>query len=31
MTINKYKNNGINGFQIFDEQGNEYFLTEATE
>ena len=31
MTITKYTNNGIEGFQIFDELGNEYFLTEATE
>lgn len=30
MTIKQYTNNNVNGFQIFDEQG-EYFLTEATE
>ena len=31
MTIKPYINNGIKGFQIFDEENNEYFLTEATE
>ncbi|MBS3945353.1 MAG: hypothetical protein KGZ42_07640 [Melioribacter sp.] len=31
MKINKIKNNGNEGFQIIDESGNEYFITEATE
>ena len=31
MTIKQQTNNGVKGFQIFDELGNEYFLTEATE
>ena len=31
MEINKLINNGIKGFQIFDESGNEYFIQEATE
>lgn len=31
MTIKKQINNGIEGFQILDEKGGEYFLTEATE
>jgi hypothetical protein len=31
VTINNITNNGIQGFQIFDEQGNEYFLVEETE
>lgn len=31
MDIKKHINNGIEGFQIFDDKGNEYFLTEATE
>lgn len=31
MMVKKHINNGVSGFQIFDEIGNEYFLTEATE
>lgn len=31
MIIKKTVNNSIEGFQIFDKKGNEYFLTEATE
>lgn len=31
MNIKKLTNSGLEGYQIFDEQGNEYFLTEATE
>lgn len=31
MTIKEHINNNIKGFQIFDENKNEYFLTEPTE
>jgi len=31
MKIKKMINNGVHGFQIFDENGNEYFVTEPTE
>lgn len=31
MEIQGYTNNGIKGYQIFDEEGNEYFITEETE
>lgn len=31
MQIKKTTNNNVEGFQVLDDEGNEYFLTEPTE